>query len=94
MNGFTHSDLYAHDLSFMTDRDWERYMRLDRITKGYSDWRVKLLEDFKEWSGGFTPGECEEGQVRKYIELAMPSKSPEGAEDFILAEHRKYISET
>ena len=34
--------------------------------------REELLKHFKEWSGGFTPDECEDHEIDTYIELARP----------------------
>lgn len=32
--------------------------------------KQKILTDFTEWSGGFTPDECEWQQLKTYAELA------------------------
>ena len=30
----------------------------------------EIIEDFKDWSGGFAPSECDEAKVAQYMELA------------------------
>jgi len=32
----------------------------------------RLLADFKEWSGGFFPDECEKAQIEAYLASALP----------------------
>lgn len=34
--------------------------------------KKRLIDDFKEWSGGSDPSECDEHQVTVYIDYALP----------------------
>ncbi|MBD3675612.1 MAG: hypothetical protein HUJ26_19035 [Planctomycetaceae bacterium] len=33
---------------------------------------VDQLEDFREWSGGFSPDECDAAQIQEYLDTAAP----------------------
>lgn len=37
--------------------------------------KALILEDFKEWTGGFEPEECTHDQLVEYAETARPSLS-------------------
>lgn len=34
---------------------------------------TRLLVDFSDWSGGFTPDECDQEQIDQYLATSAPS---------------------
>ena len=34
---------------------------------------VRLLVDFSDWTGGFTPDECDQEQIDQYLSTSAPS---------------------
>lgn len=41
--------------------------------------KEELLSDFKEWSGGFEPSECDEEHVMAYVESALSEELDKNA---------------
>ncbi len=41
--------------------------------------KAKVVEDFKEWSGGFAPDESDEDEIRTYVEAAADNTLPRAA---------------
>lgn len=55
-----------------------------RITTLSDEDKDDIIEDFKMWSGGFTPDECPMEQHREYVEFAMDAKfDDEAVWDFL-----------
>lgn len=49
------------------------------------DEKIALLEDFRQWSGGFNPDEVEEPDRRSYLEYGMTTEfDMEAAQEFII----------
>jgi hypothetical protein len=49
--------------------------------------KAAVLADFKEWSGGFTPDQCGDDELNKYIEYAMDANLDEKAVDDFLSNY-------
>ena len=55
--------------------------------------KADIIEDFTEWSGGFTPDECEHERIRQYIEYAMDANLDEDAVSDFLYDYDPTVSE-
>lgn len=52
---------------------------------------VRLLVDFSDWSGGFTPDECDQEQIDQYLATSAPSDlSVEGTKQAEAVKHTLY----
>jgi len=48
----------------------------------------RLLADFKDWSGGFSPEECDHHKINAYIVMARPDDVDEQTAREILEHHQ------
>lgn len=68
-------------------------VQIKRITPevNWSEIEDRLIADFKRWSGGFPPDECDVSQIDAFISSALPEQYrglEEGIRDFL----RMYIT--
>lgn len=71
----------------------ETSLQIDRITPeaSWSDIEDRLIADFKRWSGGLPPDECDVGQIDAFVDSSLPDHYrglEEGIRDFL----RTYIT--